>query len=109
MLLCSLPGAEGPGGAQPEPRDQRELPTAYGMSTDRSGWGGKRWRVTHRGQSQTSTVVKMEERKKKKKREHNVITGGKVSKVMEKCGMNDGRKRERLAEGNGEEGQISPD
>lgn len=38
MLLCSLPGAEGPGGAQPEPRDQRELPTAYGMSMDRSGW-----------------------------------------------------------------------
>lgn len=35
MLLCSLPGAGGPGGAEPEPRDQREPPTTDGTSEDR--------------------------------------------------------------------------
>lgn len=35
MLLCSLPGAGGPGGAQPRPRDHREPPTAGGMPEDR--------------------------------------------------------------------------
>lgn len=36
MLLCSLPGAGGPGGAEPEPRDQREPSTADGTPEDRT-------------------------------------------------------------------------
>lgn len=36
MLLCNLPGAGGPGGTEPKPRDQSEPPTAGGMSEDRS-------------------------------------------------------------------------
>lgn len=28
MLLCNLPGAGGPGRAEPQPKDQREPPTA---------------------------------------------------------------------------------
>ena len=36
MLLCNLPGAGGPGGAEePEPRDQREPPTAGRTPEDR--------------------------------------------------------------------------
>lgn len=36
MLLCNLPGAGGPEGAEPKPRDQREPPTAGGTPEDKS-------------------------------------------------------------------------
>lgn len=36
MLLCNLPGAGGPGGAVPIPREQREPPTAGEVPEDRS-------------------------------------------------------------------------
>lgn len=36
MLLCNLPGAGGPGGTVPIPREQREPPTAGEVPEDRS-------------------------------------------------------------------------
>lgn len=96
-------GLKGLGGRSPNPETRESYPLHMGCPW--TGQGGKRCRITHRGQSQTSTVVKME---KRKKCEHKVSTGGKVSKVMEKYGMT-GRERKRMDEGNGEERQISPD
>lgn len=76
-------GLKGLGGRSPNPETRESYPLHMGCPW--TGQGGKRCRITHRGQSQTSTVVKMG--KKKKKCEQKVSMGGKVSKVMEKYGM----------------------
>lgn len=74
MLLCSLPGAGGPGGAEPKPRDQRELPTANGMSMDRPGW-----QMLPHNTPQPITNQRSGKDGKKKKHEHKLITGEETS------------------------------
>lgn len=71
MLLCSLPGAGGHWGAEPEPRDQRESPTADVVPGDGS--------VAHYGQSKPSMMARV----KKTWKQTNQNKENKVSKGNE--------------------------